>query len=444
MTVMTDPQPQTEDTAPQSQQTTAALYFISDEYRSDGRQQLMGRNVASEEFAKAWARYSSADRLYCLTKNPEMFKDFVDRIASLSPRRRDVTFLSIDKPDRLSEPGLMMVPGPGLDQYAWMRRRFGQRKYSLCGVTHTIASDRVMDAFGKFLTAPVQPWDAVICTSQVVRDSIEHVLVNWSEYLASRLGGKPVTPALQLPVIPLGIHTDDFTATQERKAAGGMWRSRLGIQLDDVAVLFVGRLSAHAKAHPLPMFVGLEKAAQATRKKIHLILAGWFANQAIEDAFLTGAKRLCPNVQIHLVDGRSNDVRRNIWHASDIFCSLSDNIQETFGLTPIEAMAAGMPVVVTDWDGYRETVRDAQDGLRVPTLTQAPDRGEDLAFRYEAEVDNYDMYCANTSQATSVDIEGTAKAFTALITSQDMRKKMGETAQKRAREVYDWRDHSAV
>ncbi len=42
-----------------------------------------------------------------------------------------------------------------------------------------------------------------------------------------------------------------------------------------------------------------------------------------------------------------------IWQAADIFTSLSDNIQETFGLTPIEAMAAGLPSVVTDWDGYQ-------------------------------------------------------------------------------------------
>jgi glycosyltransferase involved in cell wall biosynthesis len=47
---------------------------------------------------------------------------------------------------------------------------------------------------------------------------------------------------------------------------------------------------------------------------------------------------------------------------------LSDNIQETFGIVPIEAMAAGLPVVVLDWDGYKNTVRDGIDGFRVPTL----------------------------------------------------------------------------
>ena len=52
--------------------------------------------------------------------------------------------------------------------------------------------------------------------------------------------------------------------------------------------------------------------------------------------------------------------------------SLSDNMQETFGLTPIEAMAAGLPSVVSDWDGYRDTVQHREHGFRIPTLAPPP------------------------------------------------------------------------
>ena len=63
---------------------------------------------------------------------------------------------------------------------------------------------------------------------------------------------------------------------------------------------------------------------------------------------------LCPEVQLHVLDGRGEKVRREIWSAADIFVSLVDNIQETFGLAPLEAMAAGLPTVVSDWDGFRD------------------------------------------------------------------------------------------
>ena len=46
-----------------------------------------------------------------------------------------------------------------------------------------------------------------------------------------------------------------------------------------------------------------------------------------------------------------------------MFCSLPDSVEETFGIVPIEAMAAGLPVVVSDWDGYKDTVRDNVDGF---------------------------------------------------------------------------------
>ena len=57
-----------------------------------------------------------------------------------------------------------------------------------------------------------------------------------------------------------------------------------------------------------------------------------------------------------------------MWSAADVFTSLSDNIQESFGLTPIEAMASGLPVLVSDWDGYRDTVTHGAEGLVVPTV----------------------------------------------------------------------------
>jgi glycosyltransferase involved in cell wall biosynthesis len=122
-----------------------------------------------------------------------------------------------------------------------------------------------------------------------------------------------------------------------------------------------------------------------------------------------------------------------------VFCSLSDNIQETFGIVPIEAMASGLPVVVSDWDGYKDTVRDGIDGFRIATCMPQAGLATDLALRHALDVDTYDMYCGHTCSLVSVDIEQAAQAFVDLFESAALRQTMGEAGRKRAQQVYDWK-----
>jgi hypothetical protein len=122
-----------------------------------------------------------------------------------------------------------------------------------------------------------------------------------------------------------------------------------------------------------------------------------------------------------------------------VFCSLSDNIQETFGIVPIEAMAAGLPVVVSDWDGYKDTVRHEVDGFRINTNMPEAGLATDLALRHALEIDTYDMYCGHTCSLVSVDIEQAAQAFVDLFESAALRQTMGEAGRTRAQQVYDWK-----
>jgi hypothetical protein len=168
-----------------------------------------------------------------------------------------------------------------------------------------------------------------------------------------------------------------------------------------------------------------------------LIECGWFANQPIRQAFEAASSRIAPDVRVLHPDGRLKAQRQTAWRAADIFCSLADNIQETFGITPIEAMASGLPVVVSDWDGYRDTVRHGVDGFRVSTLAPPAGAGADLAMRHALGMDTYDMYCGYTSTLVAVDIEETAQSLARLVASPELRSEMGRAGQVRACEVFD-------
>lgn len=416
----------------------AAFVYAGGNY-STQQHKLMGRMSASESFLNGFARHSGVDHFYCYAMRQQDIDDFTQRVQTAAGAKRPVTHIPPLDLSGVAEPGCLYRPGPNIGYFAWQRRAGDQRRFSVCGVTHTTAEHVVMDGIAEAVTGPTQAWDALVCTSSQVRAMVERLTDQWSHYLSRRFGGKTERPAFRLPLIPLGVDCETFDPTAAREREGQALRKRLGIAPDDVVVLFVGRLTHVEKANPLPMFLALEAAAKHTKKKLHLLQAGWYASPEIEKIFVESARRLMPSVRYHHVDAREPEFRWSAWHAGDIFTSLSDNIQETFGLTPIEAQAAGLPVVVSDWDGYRDTVIDGEVGFAAPTFMPPPGTGADLGWRYATAVDSYGRYCMTTAQSISVDVEFCAKAYLKLIEDPALRRRMGEAGQAHARAKFDWR-----
>lgn len=411
---------------------TAALYYHPEAYTTSGPK-LMGRNAAGESFLRGFLTHSKTSEFWAQVQKPEHAQHFAQTVQAFG-RNEPVKAVDKNSQGALAQAGLVYLPGPGIGDAAWQRAAFGHGSWSLCGITHTTSSATAMDALAELITAPVQPWDAVICTSTAVKNNVERLLQAQVDYLKDRLGiTKLVLPLL--PVIPLGIHTQDFAYTEAQKAQA---RNTLGVDADTLVVLFMGRLSFHAKAHPLAMYQALEAAAQATGKQVVLVECGWHANEFIAKAYADAAKLACPSVRVVTLDGRKAEDRQTAWAGADVFCSLSDNIQETFGIVPIEAMAAGLPVVVADWDGYKDTVRDGVDGFRIPTLMPQAGLGGDLALRHALEIDTYDMYCGHACSLVAVDVAATVDALQRLFLSAELRRQMGEAGRQRARAVYDW------
>ena len=65
-----------------------------------------------------------------------------------------------------------------------------------------------------------------------------------------------------------------------------------------------------------------------------------------------------------IMPGFVEDVRPWLW-GSDIFVFPSDK-PDAFGLSLLEAMAAGLPVVASDCGGPGELIKDGKNGLLVP------------------------------------------------------------------------------
>lgn len=412
---------------------TAAIFFHPEGYTTN-RPRLMGRNAAGSSFLRGFISQSRADTFWVQAGRIEHAREFAAAVRGFG-RSEPVRFIDQAHLRDLAQPGVLYLPGPNLGAHAWPRSAHDQAAWSLCGITHTTSSAQAMDAIADLPIAPVAPWDALICTSRAVRDNVQRLLQAQAEYLARRLGARRMVLP-QLPLIPLGVHTRDFAFSPDQRAAA---RAALGADDDTVVVLFAGRLSFHAKAHPLAMYQALQAAAPALPRGERLLLVecGWHANQPIAEAFAEARRLACPDLASVTLDGRDAASRQTAWAGADLFCSLSDNIQESFGLVPVEAMAAGLPVVASDWDGYRDTVRHGLDGFLIPTLMPAPGLGGDLALRHALGIDTYDAYCGHACALVAVDVAAATRALGRLLADRQLRRRLGEAGRERARE-FDW------
>lgn len=411
-----------------------ALFFHPDAIESPGKD-LVGRRAAGQSFAQGWLQHMPGAQVHAVTEtkaDAEAFNTFARDLGE----SRSIDIAVLRKQQNFAKFGTVFFPTPGYQSAAWQRGRSDPRSCSLVGITHTVSTRKIIEALHHQMLQPVHPWDAIICTSRAVQSVVKRQFEMEAAYIRARFGATRV-PQPQLPVIPLGIHTAGFAPTD---AARKTMRDRFAAPDDAVVVMTLGRLTSVEKANPVPLFQALEKIAQDQAKSVHLWMVGWASRDSEQALHENGAAQLCPSVTVHFIDGRDAVIRRDIWSGADIFTLPVDNIQETFGLVPVEAMAAGLPVVMPDWNGFRDTVVDGKTGFLIPTTLPAPDivGGNVLGQRFADGTDDYLRHLTIVQQQTVIDANAYMRALRQLVDNPDLRSKMGAAGCAHVRQNFDW------
>ncbi|MCA0404216.1 MAG: glycosyltransferase family 4 protein [Proteobacteria bacterium] len=419
--------------------SSISVYFNPNDFENSKR--VYGRTSANNSLLKAIVQYSKRSNISLYVEKSQFFDDFKNTyIEQLESSKKTFKPINCGDIPGLCQTGLYVHTDPILSEMSWARSFMGASSFSLCGLIHTLSNKVITEEIAKLILAPIHEWDALVCTSTAAKKVIENLFSQWFDYLNPNYR-QPSSLKLQLPVIPLGINPEEFVANEDRDLNRRQFRERFNIAENDFVVLYFGRLFFYEKAHPIPAYLALEEIAKRSsgKNRVHFIQAGWFDNEKDLPHYEEAAKLFCPSVNVIFINDIDTESKKKaIWPGVDVFLSLSDNIQESFGITILEAMANKLPVVVSDWDGYKDTVRQGIDGFRIPTLLPPAGCGVDLSLGYLTKSINYQTYSALNSQMTAIDIASCIDALWQLYQSPELRQQMGQAGVQRVYDNYHW------
>ena len=413
--------------------TNAAIFYASDGYRPSDKG-INGRRVAGESFLKGFLRHADVAEFVVLAKSTTEAQEVASLAQTLRPQV-PLRPVGLVRPSAMAPVTQMYYPAANFASEAWRRADSGSAAWTICGITHTTSTMGIMQGIYDLRMGPVMEWDALICTSSSVRSSVATQMDLIDDHIRARFRTDP-PPRPMLPVVPLGIHVGDFARDE---AARATLRARLTCGPQDVVFSTIARLTPHEKFDPLPIFIAMQaaQAALPAGQKLHVVFCGVFRHPYARDVFTKGAARLMPAVGFLLLDGANPQDRLQTLSGADVSLFVIDNIQETFGLAPLEGMAAGLPLLVSDWDGMKDTVTP-DVGLRVKTRTLGPLHLANESLRLQGGIDDYSQYCAAVSAMTEVDMPDLVARIVQLATSPDLRARLGTAALQRVRQTYDW------
>lgn len=162
-------------------------------------------------------------------------------------------------------------------------------------------------------------------------------------------------------IVPTGIDVERFYKEKLNKRELVDLRKKLGIKEDEIVINYVGRLAKEKSVETL-----LESQQSLIKKyKCRLLIVG--SGPDLEH-FKNMSKKLGIEKNVIFTGAVPWEKVPNYYGISDIFATAS--VTETQGLTVIEAMAAGLPVVCANDEAFRDVVIDGLNGKIFKTKRQ--------------------------------------------------------------------------
>ena len=396
---------------------------------------VLGRKVANQGFMAALLAADPFDEYHFFPADQDLARSLEAELKRSFPKARTVVRHRLDLPRALAENQYHCFHLSdcilNFSHLARLRNRVSGRIFPITAPVHSLSYAGYGQAMALHLWPGSTARDCVVATSRAGEAAVRA----YHEILRQGLGLDPSGyPGPSIRRIPLGVDPDLFP--EPDPANRTLARERTGLTPDKTTLLVFGRIHHASKMDVLPLLRALQRAgAQGGLDlgAVRLVLAGWTEpGDELPDTLARLAKGMGLEMVVRQRPGETE--KGDLFLAADCFASLADNPQETFGLSILEAMLAGLPVIASDYDGYRDTVVHGRTGLLVPSLgpAQTPDTDALAPLLFDNQ---YHLFLA---QQTVVNVPETAEALARLLTDPQARKDMGAAGRERVLEHFTW------
>ncbi|MCY4567558.1 MAG: glycosyltransferase [Candidatus Poribacteria bacterium] len=212
--------------------------------------------------------------------------------------------------------------------------------------------------------------------------------------------------------IPFSVNEETFQPLENEETRQKL-RSAWGVKPDDFVLIYAGRVTVEKNVHAI-----VEAVSEVKRLgyPIKLIIVGKIEDVPFREFeiypinvegkvnALIEASGISEHVTIY--EWQTPSKLNELLNVADAFMNLTLHHDENFGLSQIEAMSAGLPVIGTAWGGLKDTIVNEEVGFSIDTWI--------------------------TTNGVRFDAPATIAAIKCLIESKKLREAQGQHARKRA------------
>lgn len=173
--------------------------------------------------------------------------------------------------------------------------------------------------------------------------------------------------------LPFGVSPETFYPLKDRERRE-KHRETWGLKPDDFVLLYTGRITVEKN---LQTTLGVVAELKRLGYPIKLVVVGRFEDVPfselcihtidLEEKMRARIEALEITDDVIILEWQTREELNEVFNASDAFINLTLHHDENFGLSQIEAMSAGIPVIGTAWGGLKDTIENLKGGFSIDT-----------------------------------------------------------------------------